>query len=81
MICKVCGLDYGDYTWGKDGQTPSFEICPCCGTTFGYEDATTDGILRKRSDWLEGNGKWFMAKEQPSDWDLETQLKSAGIKR
>jgi len=77
--CKVCGYNYGDYVWGEDGKTPSFEICPCCGTTFGHEDVTIEGIQKKRRDWISGGGKWFVEKERPSNWTMEKQLNEAGI--
>jgi hypothetical protein len=34
--CPVCGLD-GLQEPG-DAEFASFEICPCCGTEFGYDD-------------------------------------------
>lgn len=51
--CKVCGFNYEDfYPWGEDGKSASFEICDCCGVTFGYEDATEESILKYRKTWL-----------------------------
>ena len=30
-ICRVCGYcDEELFPWGEDGETPTFEICPCC---------------------------------------------------
>jgi hypothetical protein len=76
MICRVCGYFYGDYIWGEDGRTPSFEICPCCGTEFGYHDATLDAIKKNRKQWVEKGAPWFDEKKKPSQWSLEEQLKN-----
>jgi len=56
--CRVCGYAPADPPWGVDGSTPSFEICPCCGVEFGYEDATPGGVRRYRELWLSTGGRW-----------------------
>lgn len=38
--CLMRGLKQNEPPWGERRATPSFEICPYCGTEFGYEDAT-----------------------------------------
>lgn len=35
--CPVCGYDAGYPPWGEDGRLPTFDICACCGTEWGYE--------------------------------------------
>jgi hypothetical protein len=79
MICRVCGAAQDDYPWGKDGKTPSFDICSCCGTEFGYEDATLNAILRKRKLWIDSGGKWLRPEHMPKDWDLEESLRTIPI--
>ena len=27
--CRVCGYYIDDLPWGKDGNCPTYEICPC----------------------------------------------------
>lgn len=76
FICKVCGYDYGDYIWGEDGKIPSFEICPCCGTEFGYEDASEVAIVSQRQRWLDSGKKWFLSNKKPQNWDSLNQLKN-----
>lgn len=73
-VCRVCGWDHGDYTWGQDGKTASFEICDCCGTEFGYEDVTLKGILKKRAEWIERGTPWTDPKERPEGWDYKACL-------
>lgn len=46
LHCRVCGLLQYQPPWGKDGYTPGFEICDCCGIEFSYEDACSSGITR-----------------------------------
>jgi len=74
--CRVCGLYYDDLPWGEDGATPIFEICPCCGVEFGYEDRTYETVKMFREKWLLAGSKWFMQKEKPLEWNLEEQLRN-----
>lgn len=74
LRCRVCGLPQATPPWGADGRTPSFDICPCCGTEFGYEDTTTAAILEQRRKWLASGAKWFSPKQKPAIWNLHAQL-------
>lgn len=49
-------------------------ICPCCGTEFGYDD-----VSRKwedlREQWISSGAKWFSdSTPMPPGWDAYTQL-------
>jgi hypothetical protein len=77
IFCFVCGLRQSSAPWGDDGQSPGFEICPCCGTEFGYEDATDVGVFRARSRWRERKYAWLDPRAKPSEWDPESQLENA----
>lgn len=73
--CRVCGYEFDDlYPWGVDGKTPSFEICDCCGTEFGHDDATLLAIKQKRAKWIEGGALWARPQVRPSHWSVETAL-------
>lgn len=72
--CRVCGLYIKDFPWGKDGDCPTYEICPCCGVEFGNEDYTLSSIRIYRKNWISNGGKWFSTKEKPNNWNLENQL-------
>jgi hypothetical protein len=72
--CRVCGLQQDDPPWGEDGNTPSFNICDCCGIEFGYEDATIVAIKKMREKWLSEGTVWSEPKAKPKDWTLEVQL-------
>ncbi len=74
--CRVCGLEHEIPPWGEDGQTPIFEICGCCGVTFGYQDITLEYVKRFREEWLKKGGGWTNPKERPPDWMLEEELRS-----
>ena len=74
--CRVCGLDQGFEPWGEDGKTPSFDICRCCGTTFGYEDCNVECVKKYRMEWLKNGAKWFRPKICPENWSLEEQMKN-----
>ncbi|UFH53658.1 hypothetical protein [Spirosoma sp. KNUC1025] len=73
-LCKVCGFEQLDPPWGEDGRTPTFEICVCCGTEFGYEDATLQGVLKYREKWLKQGAKWYDESYKPANWSLSDQL-------
>ena len=36
-VCRVCGAEQPEAPWGDDGETPTYDICNCCGVEFGYE--------------------------------------------
>ena len=74
--CRVCGLIQDDPPWGNDNNTPSFNICSCCGVEFGYEDATLNAIKNYRTTWLANGSEWFETKDKPIEWLLENQLKN-----
>lgn len=74
-ICRVCGFRYDNYyPWGEDGKSPSFDICDCCGTEFGYQDCNIDAIRAKREKWIEEGAKWDSLEIQPINWSLEESL-------
>lgn len=74
--CRVCGYELSSAPWGDDGDTPSWDICPCCGTEFGYEDCTLVSAKNKRNRWFADGCKWFDPKSRPLDWDCEHQLEN-----
>jgi hypothetical protein len=67
-ICPVCGYD-------RLSKPPAdHNICPCCGTEFGYADiAHTFEQLRER--WITRGATWFSAHTPPPpDWNAGQQL-------
>lgn len=76
-ICRVCGLYYQNFLpWGKDGKTPSHDICDSCGVEFGYEDNNLVAIIRYRQTWLKNGAKWFNKEKKPNNWNPRKQLKN-----
>ncbi|MCO5057435.1 MAG: hypothetical protein M9905_06075 [Rhizobiaceae bacterium] len=74
LYCRVCGLEQAEPQYGKDGVSPTFDICPCCGVEFGYQDTIRDAVLKFRDEWLASGAKWAEPKKQPTNWDLPKQL-------
>jgi len=74
--CRVCGYALGFAPWGENNSDPTWEICPCCGTEFGYEDSTIAGVQQARQRWIEGGARWFDNKAKPANWDINLQLKN-----
>ncbi len=72
--CRVCGYLHSDFVWGATDTDPSWEICDCCGITFGYEDCSRESASAARHRWLSGGAVWFSPRARPTDWDLQSQL-------
>jgi hypothetical protein len=72
--CPVCG-----YPNLQELPEDSFEICPSCGTEFGYQDATSSHAeLRRR--WMKRGAQWHSRSVQrPQDWDAKRQVMKAGL--
>jgi len=75
MLCPVCGYDR------LEEPPEDYNICPCCGTEFGYEDfaVTEDGRKRQwsrlRQRWIRRGMRWFspVLASYPG-WDPAQQL-------
>ena len=74
--CRICGLYIEDVPWGKDGNCPTYDFCPCCGVEFGHEDYTNESIKRYREKWIGEGANWVNPKEKPDGWDKEEQFKN-----
>lgn len=71
--CRVCGYGLPIPPWGADGRSPTWEICPCCGTEFGYEDCTPTSTRSAREKWIANGKKWFDATKKPANWSFDSQ--------
>jgi hypothetical protein len=78
-LCPVCGLPLDAPAWAADRA--SFEICACCGTHFGYDDACGgDASTRRtwwqkaRQRWVAGGMRWCGSGRPPAGWDPTEQL-------
>jgi len=78
--CPVCG-----YNALKEPPDDSFEICPCCGVQFGYDDASPMAALDVvraglRRRWIASGAKWFSRYvHPPAGWNYQDQLIEAGF--
>lgn len=67
-VCSVCSYQ------GLHAPPEDFLICPCCGTQFGYHDATRSHS-QLRLLWVEKGAKWHSrAISGPPNWDARLQL-------
>ena len=78
-LCPVCGMHLDSAAW-TDGLA-SFDICPCCGTQFGYDDCCGgDAAVRRawyrqaRKAWVAGGMRWWSSHKPPAGWDPVRQL-------
>lgn len=81
FVCLICG--YNQLTeppYDADGN-PSYEICPCCGFEFGFDDKS-EGIFytEYRKDWIKNGAVCFNKKLKPLNWDVKQQLRNIDIK-
>jgi hypothetical protein len=77
IVCRICGYaDEVDPPWGEDGETPSFDICVCCGVEHGYEDTSVESARKYRKTWVENGCKWWSKKWRPINWNAVDQLKN-----
>lgn len=82
--CPVCGFQLHRPAWITD-HSPSFEICPCCGLQFGYDDFALDPSDREnirkswRNKWIEGGMKFWSVRRRPANWDPLLQLRNADL--
>ena len=77
-LCRVCGLAQEVPPWGEDGETPTFNICDCCGVEFGYENATLGAVTKFRDAWIRSGAHWFNQGKKPDHWDLLVELARVG---
>lgn len=73
-FCRVCGYLSDLLPWGEDGRSASFEICPCCGVEWGYEDSLPQGVRAYRQEWLERGAPWFTPEEPHDGLTTEERL-------
>lgn len=73
--CRVCGFYIEDLPWGEDDNSPTYEICPCCGVEFGNEDYTVESTKSYRQKWIVEDLKWFDPKKRPDNWNNLEQFK------
>lgn len=73
-VCPVCSYPDLDEPAYDSFGCASYNICPCCGTEFGYDDSTTaHSDLREK--WVsEGMQWWSKHKLKPNGWDPVRQL-------
>jgi hypothetical protein len=77
FACPVCGFAGLDEAAYDEQGNASFGICPCCGTEFGYDDATA-GHAELRARWIQAGKRWWSERGPPPDWDADAQLAQAG---
>lgn len=55
--CRVVG-GRPQHHRGLLGDLPSFDICPCCGVTAGYEHVQPSAARQFRERWLTSGAPW-----------------------
>jgi hypothetical protein len=59
-------------------------VCGCCGYEFGNDDepGTADAVSFSDhlAEWVVSGAGWFEPAKRPAGWNLEQQLRTAGLK-
>lgn len=68
--------------WGA----ASYELCSCCGFHFGADDEPNSDLEgatfeEHLDEWIAMGCNWLYEADQPANWDLEAQLRAAGIEK
>jgi hypothetical protein len=72
FTCPVCGYN------NLPDPPVDYEICPSCGTEFGYDDFTFSHENLRRK-WLTAGAKWHSRRiSPPANWNPYQQLLNAG---
>jgi hypothetical protein len=66
FLCPVC------YYNQMPDPPQDYNICPCCGTEFGYDDEFKS-FGQLRSDWIAAGMRWFF-RQPPSFWNPALQI-------
>ena len=77
FMCPVCGFPgLTEPPYNADGGG-SYEICPCCGFEFGFDDQS-EGVTHEdfRATWIAAGAERFDPQQKPDGWDLEAQLRN-----
>ena len=70
--CPVCGYPMHDPP--KDNN-----ICPSCGTEFGYHDSGRT-FAELRQEWIRCGAPWSdAAVRPPANWNPYIQMQNAGF--
>jgi hypothetical protein len=76
--CPVCGFAGLTEPHVDVTGSPTYSICPCCGTQFGADDLEKSHE-ELRAEWIAQGAAWWSQKEPaPSGWDARKQLASFG---
>jgi hypothetical protein len=64
---------------------PTYEVCNSRGFEFGNDDepgtAAPVSFHQHLAEWIKDGSLWFDPKAKPSNWSLEEQLQSTGIRK
>jgi hypothetical protein len=80
--CLICGWPELQAPPRNKEGVASFEICPCCGFEFGFDD-DDQGVTyeQARRRWFaHGMTWWSKSRPAPNGWNPSLQLARAGLK-
>lgn len=77
--CPVCGYSGLEEPPYNSYGCASFDICPCCGTEYGYHDSKRSH-LELRREWVKHKMPWTDKDVLPPlNWDPIKQLADANL--
>jgi len=79
--CPVCGWPKLEEPARSESGSASFEVCPCCGFEFGFDDDDRGFTYETwRARWIKAGMKWWsQSRPAPARWNATAQLRRAGL--
>jgi hypothetical protein len=78
-LCPVCAFAGLTEPHVDVTGSPTYSICPCCGTQFGADDLEKPHE-ELRQEWVAAGAEWWSQNElAPPGWDAKAQLAAAGF--
>lgn len=77
--CPVCGWPGLREPPVDPTGSPTYSMCPCCGTQYGADDLDKPHA-ELRKEWVQSGAQWWSQNEPaPEGWDANKQLQAAGF--
>lgn len=72
FICPVCGYKGLDEPAYNEYGDPSYEICPCCGFEYGFDDHSEGYTFESyREKWIKEGYRFNRKENEPKDWNAD----------
>ncbi|MCR8842726.1 hypothetical protein NQ117_03450 [Paenibacillus sp. SC116] len=79
--CPICGYDGLREAAYDEDNSPSYQICGCCGVEYGVDDEEEGFNAEEyRNAWIKKGMPWYFSGYKPLNWDCNAQLRKVNFK-